>query len=119
VERAVVLILTSSTLHGAAEVIQLAREANPRIRTLARAGYLRDIPAMRAAGADGVFTGEGEVALSMTEFLLRQLGASAEQIDRERDRVRTELFGAAIRDGVSLREPKAQERAVESEKPFG
>ena len=30
-----------------------------------------------------MFSGEGEVALSMTEFLLRQLGATPEQIDRE------------------------------------
>jgi CPA2 family monovalent cation:H+ antiporter-2 len=28
----------------------------------------------------------------MTEFVMRQIGATDEQIDRERDRVRTELF---------------------------
>ncbi|MGH7456084.1 MAG: hypothetical protein ACRENG_32320, partial [bacterium] len=35
------------------------------------------------------------VALAMTEFILRQLGATPEQIDHERDRIRAELFGAA------------------------
>ena len=49
---------------------------------------------IRDAGADIVFSGEGEVALAMTEFLLRQLGATAEQIDRERERIRSDLFGS-------------------------
>lgn len=46
---------------------------------------------MRTAGADHVFSSEVEIALAMTETILRQLGATGEQIDRERDRVRTEL----------------------------
>ena len=58
-----------------------------------RAAYLREAAALRRAGADAVFAAEGEVALAMTEFLLRRLGATAEQVDRERDRVRTDLFG--------------------------
>ncbi len=53
---------------------------------------------LRHFGADVVFSGEGEIALSMTEFLLRQLGATAEQIDRERDRVRSEFFGRPPED---------------------
>jgi CPA2 family monovalent cation:H+ antiporter-2 len=40
-----------------------------------------------------VFSGEGEVALAMTEAVLRRLGATAEQIDRERARLHGELFG--------------------------
>ena len=92
VERAVALILSSSGMGASAEVIRQAREANPRIRVVARVGYLREVPALRRAGADAVFSGEGEVALTMTEFILREVGATAEQIDRERDRIRTELF---------------------------
>jgi CPA2 family monovalent cation:H+ antiporter-2 len=42
------------------------------------------------------FTDEGEVALSMMELLLRQLGATGEQLDRERDRIRDELFGGPL-----------------------
>ncbi len=44
------------------------------------------------AGADAVFSGEGEVALSMTEGILETFGATAEQIERESDRIRRELF---------------------------
>ena len=44
-------------------------------------------------GADHVFTGEAEVALSLIETILGRLGATAEQIDRERERAHRELFG--------------------------
>ena len=48
---------------------------------------------MKKAGADVVFSGEGEVALALTVAVLNELGASGEQIDRERERVRRELLG--------------------------
>jgi CPA2 family monovalent cation:H+ antiporter-2 len=93
VERAVAVLLTSSGMHGSEEAIRIAREMNPEIRVVARANYLREVPTLAKAGADAVFSGEGEVALTMTEFMLRQLGATAEQIDRAGDRTRSELFG--------------------------
>ena len=87
------LILTSAGMANSTEVIRAAREVNPRIRVLARAMYLRDLPAIKAAGADTVFTGEGEVALAFVEDLMLRLGATAEQIERERLRAHDELFG--------------------------
>jgi CPA2 family monovalent cation:H+ antiporter-2 len=86
------LILTSAGMGSAAEVIRIAREIAPGIHVLARAQYLRDLPDLLNAGADRVFTGEGEVALSLTESILDRLGATAEQIDRERARAHRELF---------------------------
>jgi CPA2 family monovalent cation:H+ antiporter-2 len=88
------LILTASGLKNAGEVIRLARGLNPHIRILVRSAYLRERPPLHEAGADEVFAGEGEVALAMTEYVLKQMGAVPEQIDRERERVRAELFGA-------------------------
>ena len=76
---------------ASAEIIRNARDLNSRVHIFVRSVYLRDVPPLRAAGAEQVFAGEGEVALAMTEAVLRRLGATAEQIDRERDRVRTEL----------------------------
>ena len=90
------LILTSAGMSNSAEVIRAAREANPGIRVLARASYLRDLPELRRAGADTVFTGEGEVALAFVEEMLERLGATAEQCDRERDRAHDELFGDRV-----------------------
>ena len=75
------------------EVIRAARDVNPGIRVLARAMYLRDLPDIKRAGADIVFTGEGEVALAFVEEVLLRLGATAEQIERERARAHEELFG--------------------------
>lgn len=92
--QALVFILSASGLRNSDEIIRLARECNPDVRVFARATYLREIPALKKSGADVVFTGEGEVALTMTEFIMRQLGASPDQIDRERDRIRSELFGS-------------------------
>jgi CPA2 family monovalent cation:H+ antiporter-2 len=91
------LILTSAGMANSTEVIRAAREANPKIRVLARASYLRDLPGLKHAGADTVFTGEGEVGLAFVEEMLGRLGATPEQIDRERARAHQELFG----DGAS------------------
>jgi CPA2 family monovalent cation:H+ antiporter-2 len=93
---AVALVLSTAGMHGSEEAIRLARELNPGLRVFARTAYLREMPALRRAGADAVFAGEGEVALTITEFILRQLGATAEQVDRERERMRGELLGAPL-----------------------
>ena len=92
------VILTSAGMGDAAEVIRMARELNPKVQVLARAAYLRDLPDMQKAGADRVFTGEGEVALGLVETMLERLGATAEQIDRERERAHRELFGQETAD---------------------
>jgi CPA2 family monovalent cation:H+ antiporter-2 len=88
------LILTSAGMENASETIRNARELNPDIRVLARAAYLRDLPEMQKAGADRVLAGEGEVALGLIETILERLGATPEQIDRERERAHLELFGS-------------------------
>jgi CPA2 family monovalent cation:H+ antiporter-2 len=86
------LILSAADMRGREEAIRIARDLNPSIRVLALTPHLRDGVALRKAGADEVFAGEGEVALALTEALLRQLGATPDQIDRERARARDELF---------------------------
>jgi CPA2 family monovalent cation:H+ antiporter-2 len=91
IRNATALILSSSTMQGTAETIRLARELNPGVLIFARSTYLRDGDALRRAGADLVFSGEGEIALAMMECMLRQLGATPDQIDRERERIRREL----------------------------
>ena len=58
---------------------------------LAGVSYLRDIETLREAGADSVYSGEGEVALAFIEDILDGLGATPEQIDRARARAHDEL----------------------------
>ncbi|KYG04383.1 sodium:proton exchanger [Sorangium cellulosum] len=86
------LLFTSAGPSGDA-VIEQAKGLNPGLFVLARAFYMREVAALKKAGADVVVTGEAEVAFSMTERLLVRLGATAEQVERERERVRSELFG--------------------------
>jgi len=117
VHSAAAVILTSAGMRGSEEAIRVARALNPRVRVYARANYLREIPALRRAGADAVFAGEGEVALAMTEFILRRLGAGGDQIDRERDRIRRELFGTPLAIEVLLPppEPRADVKSPKAE----
>jgi CPA2 family monovalent cation:H+ antiporter-2 len=84
-------LIVSGADSGAAETIRSARELNPHLHVFARGAYLRDVPQLRTAGADQVFSGEGEVALAMTEAVLRRLGATDDQIDGERRRLHGEL----------------------------
>ncbi len=86
------LILTAD-VGNSEDVIREARDMNRQIHVLARTNHLRGLAALRAAGAEGVFSGEAEVALAMTEAILQRLGATAEQVDRERERVHSELLG--------------------------
>jgi CPA2 family monovalent cation:H+ antiporter-2 len=87
-------LIVSGADDSAPELIRIARELNPGVHVFARGAYLRDVPQLRGAGAEHVFSGEGEVALAMTEAVLRRMGATPDQIDRERQRLHGELFGA-------------------------
>jgi len=97
IDSAVALVLSASTTEQTAEIIRIARKTNPALRIIARANYLREADAMRTAGAEAVFAGEGEVALAMTEHILGFLGATPEQMDRERQRVRQDVFASTPR----------------------
>jgi CPA2 family monovalent cation:H+ antiporter-2 len=105
------LVLSASGLKGAEEVVRLARELNPEVRVLARSAYLRERADLRKAGADEVYAGEGEVALAMAESVLRELGAGPEQIDRERERVRADLFGEPVPEKADVGNAPRAERA--------
>jgi CPA2 family monovalent cation:H+ antiporter-2 len=87
IARARHLLLTAATGAAEEEIVRRARELNPEIRVVARTQYTRQVPAVRKAGATDVFADEGEVALAMTTSILGHLGATDEQIDRERARV--------------------------------
>jgi CPA2 family monovalent cation:H+ antiporter-2 len=85
------LILTAAGMADSREAIRHAKDLNPDIHVLARAPYLRDLPALQDAGADAVVSAEGEVGLALTEMILQRLGATADQIDHERERMRSEF----------------------------
>jgi len=92
IRNAIALIISGPTPEQTSEIIRIARTLNPNARVITRAYYLDETASIRASGADEVFSGEGEVALAMTGYILETLGATPEQIDRERERVRGEVF---------------------------
>lgn len=86
-EEAEALIISTVTA-PARDIIEVARAVNPNVRILIHTTYLREAEALRAGGAEVVFSGEGAVALSLSTFLLRELGATDEQVEAERRRIR-------------------------------
>ncbi len=85
------MILSASGVAGATEAVRTAREINPAIHVVARADFLGETPVLRRAGADEVFSGEGEVAMAMADSILRRLGATPEQLDESREKIRNKL----------------------------
>lgn len=81
------LILTSNAGSADEEIVRQAKDINRQVRVLARSQYVRELPKLRRAGAEDVYSAEGEVALAFTVRILERLGATGEQIDRERRRV--------------------------------
>jgi CPA2 family monovalent cation:H+ antiporter-2 len=94
VAAAMSLILSASGSAAAVEAVRMARQRNPQILVIARADFLGETAMMRRAGADEVFSGEGEVALAITDSILRNLGSTPAQLDEARERIRSKLFGA-------------------------
>jgi Trk K+ transport system NAD-binding subunit len=78
--KADILVLSASGVGGGREVIQEARRLNPAIRVVVRANYRREADELLEAGADAVYSDEGEVALSMTEGI--SSGASGRRPSR-------------------------------------
>ena len=125
IELAEALILSSGGLAATADIIRQAKELNPKIRILARTSYISQIFPLRSGGADGVFASEGELSLAFAETILRQLGATSQQIDRERARIRQDLIGAdSIEDAFAqyykgrphdLRAPDAEDMSSTTE----
>ncbi|HYP13001.1 MAG TPA: cation:proton antiporter, partial [Bryobacteraceae bacterium] len=89
-------VLSASGAVALTEAIRKARDQNPEIHIVARADFLRDAEILTSAGAHEVFSGEGEVALAMTDSILRSLGSTPEQLDSERERIRQRFFRAGV-----------------------
>jgi monovalent cation:H+ antiporter-2, CPA2 family len=75
-----------------AATIHQALALNPKLAVFARTALEAESPALLRSGAHVVVNAEREVALAMTSHILRDLGATEEQLARARDRVRGELL---------------------------
>ena len=97
IEKAEALVISAANIPGSSEIVKHAKRLNPNIKIIARTHFLSELNKLKIAGADIVISDEGELALSVTELILRQSGATPEQIDRERDRIHEKLFSHVIK----------------------
>lgn len=86
------LVISTTSMTAPQEVAKLAKEINHEIKIIAGTNSIRDLLELRRIGLRHVFAGEGEVALAILETMLKDLGATEEQIQRERTRFHNELL---------------------------
>lgn len=96
VDGAIGLFLTAPEVDTARATIRAAKEIDREIRIYARSTYARDTALLEGAGADAVLSDERELALAMATTLLVDLGATPDQIDRERHRVHEWLLRRTV-----------------------
>lgn len=89
-------IIISSPAAPAREIADAARSLNPAIQVMAHTTYIRNARNLLKEGAQAVFSGEEEVALTMSSHLLRAMGATEEQIARERMESRRQMNGGMV-----------------------
>ncbi|MBR6575859.1 MAG: NAD-binding protein, partial [Akkermansia sp.] len=95
VEKAKAIIISSAAA-PAVPIAAAARSLNPQIRVVAHTNYIRIAQAIAQSGDAHAFAGEAEVALAMTSHMLRSLGATEEQVMRERSENRRRLMGESV-----------------------
>jgi len=92
-DRARFLIATLPDLASRIPVLAAARAQNPRVRIIVRAHYIGERAMLEEIGADVIAFEEAEVAVALARIVLKDVGASAERIDSEMDRIRGEMAG--------------------------
>lgn len=90
IERAKYLLVTLPDLAGRVPILATARAQNPAIRTFVRAHYLGEGALLNEFGATAIAFEEAEVAVALAQMLLREVGASEEEVLRETWRIRQE-----------------------------
>ncbi len=85
------LILTAD-VEDAAEIVRQARLLNRELRILVRCAHLRDVAAIRLAGATVVAAGEVEVAVALAEAVAGDEGADHVSMEIRRVSIRRHLY---------------------------
>lgn len=84
-------LILSVEIENAAELIRQARAVNPTLRILARCAHIRDVPALRQAGAT-VVAGEVEIAVALAETLMDGNDADQDTMMDQRASIRSRLY---------------------------
>ena len=92
VEKAVAIVITAPGAPST-DITATARELNPDIKVVANTTYIRTARELMAHDNNVVFSGEAEASLSMASHVLQALGATDEQLSRERQDARANILG--------------------------
>jgi len=85
------VIFSASGSAEMTEAFRRARQLNPGVQLVVRADYVAQTPALLKAGVNEVISDDGEVALALTTSILKELGATPEQLAEEREQTRKEM----------------------------
>ena len=102
IERARLLVVAINDAAGSLRVVRAARELRPDLHLVVRARYLREVAALREAGAQEVVPDEVETSVEIFARVLKAYDLPADAIERSVRAVREDTF-AAVR-GVGARE---------------
>jgi CPA2 family monovalent cation:H+ antiporter-2 len=86
-------LILSANVEDAAEIVRYARALNPLLHVMVRCTHLREVPALRNAGATSIFSGEAEVGVAIAEAVhVRVASDCGDDIIREREAIRRGLY---------------------------
>lgn len=94
IHKAKALVVLLDDRSAAERLVRLAHYLNPTLRIIARAGLLRDVDALREAGADLVVPEELETPLRLFSHILSTYGLSSEQVAAEIQALRADNYQA-------------------------
>jgi CPA2 family monovalent cation:H+ antiporter-2 len=86
-------LILSADVEDGVEIVRRARILNPDIRILARCSHLRDVDALRSAGASIVAAGEVEVAVALAEAVSEGVDTADADANVQRKSIRNRLYG--------------------------
>lgn len=87
--------ILSADVENSPEIVRQARVLNPDMRILARCNHLRDVAALRRAGADIISAGEVEVAVALSEAVTESDEPDHGMMAAEREAIRNRLYNTS------------------------
>ena len=100
IEKAGYLVVTTPNLDATVSTVALAKQLNPDIRALVRARFLDDGAILHTAGVEGIAFEEEEVAAALTNLVMEDVAACAQQ-----PATGTPALGELCRDSKNKKEP--------------
>lgn len=104
VARARSIAVTVPDLVTASAATRIARELNPTIDIVARAGVQGEVAILRADGATEVVQPEFEAGQEIARFVLRRMGISARELEMASARRRSRFYEQAEEDSLYVDE---------------